>query len=134
MMSMPRAYVIRTTQGFTLEFEKDTPVMVPDNLKVMEACRAAGAIYVDPQEMEVVVEREKAKPQYTPASPEERRKTILDLFREMKENQVQHRQNFTAVGRPNAKYVTSTLGFDVSVKEVETLWMVTLHPELAEAV
>ena len=120
MMQMPRNWTVRTASGHTLKFEKATPLYVPDDMLVLDACLAAGAEYVD---------KEQAAPRpdegivtNLPKTTQERTDRINALMREMAANQPEHRQHFTAYGRPSAKYAASALGFDVSAREIEVLW------------
>lgn len=121
-MQMLRNWTVRSTTGHTIRFERNQITQVPDDPKLVEQCRAAGAVYVDKADPADLVD-EGPTPTNLPKSPEERQQRILDLFGEMMTHQEEHREHFTAFGRPNARYVAQTLGFDISAKEVESLWL-----------
>jgi len=120
-MVMNRNWTVRSTRGHTLRFRKDEPINVPDDYKVIEECQRYGALYADPEAAPALPD-EGAQVTNLPKTPNERRSRIEALMSEMKEFQEEHRNHFTAAGRPNAKYVQATLGFDVSAAEVEELW------------
>jgi hypothetical protein len=120
-MKMNRNWVVATKRGHTVRFEKGVPVGVPDDTTVVEACLAAGAEYVNPNQAPVLPDMSQ------PVAPAaltaaQRRDKVFAVFREMVANQAQHRDNFTAYGRPSAKYITSAVGFDVPAKDVEAHW------------
>jgi len=97
-MKMNRNWVVATKRGHTVRFEKGVPVGVPDDTTVVEACLAAGAEYVNPNQAPVLPDMSQ------PVAPAaltaaQRRDKVFVVFREMVANQAQHRDNFTAYGR-----------------------------------
>jgi hypothetical protein len=132
MMQMPRAWTVRTKSGHTIKFKKDTPVYVPDDYRVIEACQAAGAM---PTSDSAPIERpdENTPTSNVPKTSTERLDRINAVLKEMAAHQGEHRQNFTAYGRPNTKYVSQRVGVDVSAKEVESLWNQLVNPQPQEA-
>jgi hypothetical protein len=129
-MQMPRNFTVRTRSGHTLVFEKGVPIHVPDDLVVIEECQRFGAAFVSPTDQEQILKEEEASRGRLdlPKTPAERRERILTLMRDMALNQENHRSHFTAANRPSARYVQSTLKFDVSAQEVEELWQTIAFP------
>ena len=95
LMKMPRNWTVRTTSGHTIRFRKGVEVNVPDDFPVIEECRKYGA---------------------------ERRTRILTLLGEMRDNQAEHRNHFTAASMPSIRYLQTALGFDVRADEIKDLW------------
>ncbi len=120
-MKMNRTWRVATTYGHTIMFEKGEIKFIPDDQRVIEACLAVGAEYVDAAEAPDLPDMADGKPA-APLTGAQRKEKVFTLFREMVGNQAAHRENFTAFGRPSAKFVASTLGIDISAKEVEEFW------------
>ena len=120
-MKMNRNWRVPTLFGHTVVFPKGEPVFVPDDQRVIEACLSAGAEYVDASQAPTLPDMNEGKAQVA-LSNTQRKETIFALFEVMSANQAEHRENFTAFGRPNAKFVSSKVGFEVTAKEVEEFW------------
>ena len=120
MMTMPRNWTVRTTSGPVIRFRKNEPVHVPNDGYVIEECRKYGAEYVNAAEQ--VLPDEDAPVTNLPETPEERKKRIRALCREMIKRPLEHRNHFTARNQPSAKYMSNALGFDVSAKEIDVIW------------
>lgn len=119
-MVMNRNWTVRTLTGHTIAFEKGKKTHVPPDFKVIEECRRFGAEFVDEKDDIVPSDGPVVTP--LPRTPAERRAKILQLFAEMKDNQSEHRNHFTAAGRPAVRYVNTALGFDIGAPEIEDLW------------
>lgn len=120
-MTMNRNWRVSTPYGHTIVFEKGEPRAIPDDPRVIEACRAAGAEYVDATQAPVLPDMASNG---TPValSNAQRKEKVFALFAEMSANQAAHRDNFTAFGRPNSKFVSAQAGFEVTAKQVEAFW------------
>ena len=125
-MVMPRNFVVRTIYGHVLEFRKNEPIQVPQDLRVIEECMTYGAVHVDEAE-EAEYMAPKDPDSNIPNDPIERVERIRSLMKGMRDNENQHRGHFTAGNRPAVKYVTETLGFEVSADEIKTYWGEVIH-------
>lgn len=111
--------VIHTSSGHTVFFPGGKEyVDVPAHL--VEDCLKQGA-YTLPGE-EVVFDHSEAPPEELQLIPAERKRRAVELFQKMIESPETYRSRFTAAGRPNTKFVQSTLGFKVAPQEVEEWW------------
>ena len=120
-MKMARNWVENTTRGHTVYFTKNEPVFVADDHLLIEQCLSAGAEYVDASEAPSLPDMDDGK-QVVALSNAQRKEALVALFKEMVANQAANRDNFTAFGRPNAKFVSSKVGFEITAKEVEEHW------------
>lgn len=122
-MKMNRNRTVATTRGHTVRFTRGELTHVPDDAQVIELCKAAGAEYADPAQAPDLPDRPEAT---TPSAltSAQRKEKVFTLFQEMTASPTVHREHFTAFGRPSAKYVATTLGIDISAKEVEEFWTV----------
>lgn len=135
MFSPARAVTVTTTAGHTIHFPKGAPVAVPDDLKVIDACRAVGVLYQEQREADAAAEAQTTTlaASNIPVTPEARQARLVALLTEMAEHSSAHRDHFTAFGRPNSRYVARTLGFEVNTKEIESLWGTLTQPPPASA-
>lgn len=122
LMKMPRNWTVRTTSGHVIRFRKNVEVNVPDDFAVIEECRKFAAEYVDASEEQPLPDEEALGFTPVPKTPAERRTRILTLLGEMKDNQAEHRNHFTAASLPSIRYLQSALGFDVRADEIKDLW------------
>jgi acyl-CoA thioesterase len=113
---------VSTIYGHTIVFEKGKPTFVPDDRKVIGECQAAGAVYCEATEAEAAAaaQAEVAKTTYTPEALQAK---LFELFARMKELPDTFRENFTAMGRPNVRFVNAKLETDLSTKELEDYWL-----------
>ena len=126
-MMMHRNRIVRTLSGHTIGFKKGEPISVPD--VAVKECLAVGAILANGEELpESVIDSDEPKVVDIPKTPQERRKRIEKLFKEMVADPEPHRTHFTASGRPRSNWVSSTLGFDVPAQEIEEVWMALINP------
>jgi len=121
-LKMNRNWRVATPFGHTVKFKKGEPTWVPEDQRVLEACLAAGGEYVDSSQAPTLPDMEDGKVT-APLTNTQRKEKVFTLFRTMVANQAEHRENFTAFGRPNAKFVSSQVGFEVTAKEVEEFWV-----------
>lgn len=126
---MNRDRVVRTLSGHIVGFKKDVPTLVPD--EAIADCLKYGAA---PAPGETLPEDdplgldETQKIVDVPKTPGERKKRILQLFNEMRAKPQDHREHFTAAGRPRSNWVSATLGFDVPAPEIEEIWTALIKP------
>jgi hypothetical protein len=128
-MVMLRDRVIRTLSGHSVQFKKSEAVEVPD--VAIAECLKYGAAPADGEELPeegVPGIEDEVKIVDIPKTPGERKKRITQLFQEMRANAANHREHFTAAGRPRSNWVSNTLGFDVPAQEIEELWMALINP------
>lgn len=117
MMKLHRAFRLATLKGHSVRFEKDTPVMVPNEI-VAEAV-AIGAVPVD-GEVDITP-KEPPLPNSGPAEAHVREAQIIDAINEIvREND---REAFTAGGIPKDKTVSALVGYRVPRSEVTTVWL-----------
>ena len=114
LFRLHRNYVLRTTKGHTIRFEKDRPTHVPP-LIVNDAV-AIGAVPIDGK---VDVLGEEVIEQ-APLTPAEREEAVMKAFRVMKERN--ERMDFTASGLPNTKKVIALTGFEITSRERDAYW------------
>lgn len=120
-MKLNRSYTLRTTRGHVIEFKKDKIVNVPRSIH--EDALAVGAVFAEEKEQDKHVTRveaaanAKTKPEMDEYT---RQKLMMDKIKEMVANN--NRSDFSAAGKPNAKKMSSALGFDISSNERDTVW------------
>ena len=115
LFTLHRNYVLRTTKGHSIMFEKGKEVNVPD-VCVNDAV-AIGAIAVDATDGDVL--GEEAKPERA-LTPDERKAKVFEAFGIMKTRG--ERNDFTASGIPNNKRLPALLGFDLTNAERDKYW------------
>lgn len=116
-MVLKRNYVLRSTTGHSISFEKDVPVGVPPPLvpKAMEI----GAELVEGTKKEEYLPDEKSPTKGAPQG-DERETSVFEVFRQLSEQN--DSANFTAAGKPKFKVVSQMVGFRVDAVEVSDLW------------
>lgn len=130
-MVMPRNFTVATLYGFTVVFKKGVAAQVPDHFKVIEECMKYGAEYVEEDERDAFLDPGEIQDR-APKTPQERKARILALMLDMKANDVEHREHFTAANRPAVRYVSGYLGFEVTKEEVSNLWLQASKGEAEE--
>lgn len=110
-----RNFVLASTMGHAVRFEKGVPQEVPKNL--WPEVIAIGGI----AENEAAYEQEKKGPE-APNDPAERQAMIIAAFETMLSKS--DREDFTAGGAPHLKTVSKLAGFSVQNKERDEAWTV----------
>jgi len=115
LFTLHRNYVLRTTKGHSIAFEKGKPTHVPPIC--IEDAVAIGAIPVDAA-VNVLGDE---KPEVTPLTPDQRKAAIFAAFDTMSARE--ERIDFTASGVPNAKRIPALVGFEITPSERDTYWL-----------
>jgi hypothetical protein len=115
LFTLHRNFVLRTTKGHAILFEKGKPTSVPD--VCIEDAVAIGAVPENPKEGDVLGEEKTAEPSLPPA---ERKAKVFEAFATMKLRK--ERSDFTASGIPNTKRLPSLLGFEITTRERDDYW------------
>ena len=113
--TLHRNYVLRTTKGHIIRFEKGKPTNVPP--VCVEAAVAIGAQPVDAEDGDVLGEEVKPQPSL---SPDERKAKVFAAFGTMKTRN--ERNDFTASGVPDARRLQPLIGFELTSKERDAYW------------
>lgn len=111
-----RNYVLGSTFGHSVLFEKDVPTFVPAQL--ISAALAIGALPEDGQPVEGL--HEKPPEGSPPTDPAERSALILMAIESLAEKNL--REDFTAAGSPTVDAVTREIGFRVQAREIALAW------------
>jgi len=122
--TLHRNFLLRTTKGHTIRFEKDSPVYVPP-VCVPDAV-AIGAQAVEEASAQVLPDE---TPEPPPLTPDQRKVKIREAIEMMIGRN--ERSDFTASGLPDLRKLNPLVGFDVSTREREEVWM-ALKAEQAE--
>ena len=117
---------IATTTGFSYLFKPGTPVSVHESC--VEECQSKGAAFLDPDDAKVVEGNVPGTKKVL--SPGAMTDKLVELFVKMRNNTVVYRQNFTAGGRPSARWVAKELGFEVTKKQFDDAWDVAVKTPL----
>lgn len=115
LFTLHRNYVLRTTKGHSVGFVKDTPTWVPPEC-VPDAV-AIGATAVNGN-VDVLPEEERPAVHLT---PDERQDRLFEAFKSLIARN--ERGDFTGSGLPNAKKLSSIVGFEVTNLERNAAWM-----------
>ena len=115
LFTLHRNFVLRTTKGHTIKFEKGKPTHIPP-LCIPDAV-AIGGVPVE-GEVNVLGDEEEIKPALTPT---QRKEAMFKAFETMKGRN--ERLDFTASGLPNAKRIPALTGFEVTTRERDEFWM-----------
>ena len=115
LFTLHRNYLLRTTKGHAIKFEKGKQVHVPP-ICVNDAV-AIGAVAVD-GDVDVLGEEEKVVISLTAA---ERKAKVFAAFRTMAGREI--REDFTASGLPNAKRMFPLMDFEITSKERDAYWL-----------
>jgi len=113
--TLHRNFLLRTTKGHTIRFEKDKPTFVPPvcvpDAVAIGAVAVEGAVDVLPDEA----------PEPAILTPDQRKAKIREAIETMVARN--ERNDFTASGLPDLRKMNPLLGFDISSKERDDAWM-----------
>jgi len=112
--TLHRNFVLRTTRGHTIRFEKEVPAHVPT--ACISDAIAIGAVSVDGSANVLGDEKEVE----IPLTPDQRKAKVFEAFSQMVQRN--DRLDFTASGVPNAKRVTPLCGFELTSRDRDTYW------------
>ena len=115
LLVLNRNYVLTTTKGHSVAFEKGVPTHVPP--AIYQEALTIGAIPPDGEDPHV---EDVVKTDNAPSDPAERAPLILDAIEKLVAENA--RENFTAAGSPTVDAVTKAVGFKVQSKEIATVW------------
>lgn len=115
LLVLNRNYVLTTTKGHSVAFEKGVPTHVPP--AIYQEALTIGAIPPDGEDPHV---EDVVKTDNAPSDPAERAPLILAAIEKLVVENA--RENFTAAGSPTVDAVTKTVGFKVQSKEIATVW------------
>lgn len=115
LLVLNRNYVLTTTKGHVIAFEKGKPTFVPPI--VYAEALAIGALPEDGADPEVL---EKDDPSRPPMDPSDRNPLILAAIKTLLARN--EREDFTAAGSPTVDAVTKEVGFKVAAKEIAVQW------------
>ena len=115
LLVLNRNFVLTTTKGHSVAFEKGKPTHVPP--AVYQDALAIGAIPPDGEDPHF---EEAAKTDSAPSDPAERAPLILAAIEKLVAENA--RDSFTAAGSPAVGAVSEAVGFKVQAKEVATVW------------
>lgn len=110
-----RNYVLATTKGHSIAFEKGVPTHVPPS--VYAEAIAIGATPDDGSDPNVLLEDTKKS---YPTDPLERKPLITAALEKIVADN--ERTDFTAAGSPTVAAITREVGFNVSAAEIATAW------------
>jgi hypothetical protein len=113
LFTFHRNYVLRTTKGHAICFEKDKPTEIPP------VC-VEDAVAIGARPVEGDADNIDETPEPIIMSAAERKEAVFEAFRTMKARN--ERLDFTGTGIPNAKRLPQLLGFDITSKERDTYW------------
>jgi hypothetical protein len=114
--TLHRDYVLATTKGIRIAFEKDKPVYVPPH--AVPDVVAIGALAVDGAPVDLTGEPE-PKPQ-PEADATKRQADILEAIKMICERN--QRLDFAASGAPKEAAIAKLTGYEVSRKERDLAW------------
>ena len=115
LLVLNRNYVLTTTKGHSVAFEKGLPTHVPP--AIYQEALTIGAIPPDGEDPHV---EDVVKTDNAPSNPAERAPLILDAIEKLVAENA--RDNFTAAGSPTVDAVAKAVGFKVQSKEIATVW------------
>ena len=115
LLVLNRNYVLTTTKGHSVAFEKGVPTHVPP--AIYQEALTIGAIPPDGEDPHV---EDVVKTDNAPSNPAERAPLILDAIEKLVAENA--RDNFTAAGSPTVDAVAKAVGFKVQSKEIATVW------------
>ena len=115
LLVLNRNYVLTTTKGHSVAFEKGVPTHVPP--AIYQEALTIGAIPPDGEDPHV---EDVVKTDNAPSDPAERAPLILDAIEKLVAENA--RENFTAAGSPTVDAVAKAVGFKVQSKEIATVW------------
>ena len=112
---MHRNYILASVYGHSIRFVKGEPTHVPP--ECYKEAIAAGAI--PEEEVELDPPKLDAKPE--PVDPESRKKAVFEAFDAIALRG--KREDFTAGGSPRDKVLEQELGWKITNKERDMLWV-----------
>lgn len=115
LLTLNRNYVLNTTKGHSVAFEKGKPTYVPP--AIYADAIAIGAVPADGSDPAVLVD---PSPSTEPVDLKERADKINKAFDTLVERN--GRGDFNAAGVPTAGAVSTEAGFKVQNKEVAVAW------------
>ena len=115
LLVLNRNYVLTTTKGHSVAFEKGVPTHVPP--AIYQEALTIGAIPPDGEDPHV---EDVVKTDNAPSDPAERAPLILGAIEKLVAENA--RENFTAAGSPTVDAVAKAVGFKVQSKEIATVW------------
>ena len=124
LLVLNRNYVLTTTKGHSVAFEKGKPAHVPP--AIYQEALAIGAIPPDGEDPQV---EDVVKIDNAPSDPAERVPLILAAIEKLVAENA--RDNFTAAGSPTVDAVAKAVGFKVQSKEVAPVWQ-AYHDKIAK--
>jgi hypothetical protein len=116
LMYMPRDYLLRSINGYAIEFEANKPVIVPH--RAVDEAIAIGAVMANPEQQKTLV----TDPKVLKEAPMgfEREQMMFTAMTGMAE--ANDTESFTPGGKPKLEAVKDIVGFDVDRKEVNAVW------------
>lgn len=124
--TLSRNLTVASVSGHAVEFKKGVATYVPKSMH--HEVLALGATPADASVDDVEFDDQAKGPETTvPHDPAERSEMIKMALADIKTRNV--RDEFTATGKPKAKFVTTALGFEVSAREIEEQWLALLGDE-----
>lgn len=115
-MTLDRTYVVRSTQGHAIRFEKGVPTLVPKAM--LSAAMSIGAVLAEGEVATDILPKEVVST--TPKEPAERVRRISEAIKLIIEKN--ERFDFRASGIPTPGAVSREAGFRVDMKEVEFMY------------
>jgi hypothetical protein len=115
-MSVPRKYVLRSTKGYAIAFEKDKPIDVPAVL--IEEVLAIGGQFADKKVAEENFKEREARKELT---AEERLAALEAAFKALIDKN--DANDFAASGVPTLAAIEKQSGIRFDQKEVRNGWM-----------
>lgn len=124
--TLSRNLTVASVSGHAVEFKKGVATHVPKSMH--HEVLALGATPAGDASIEdVQFDDQKGPETIAPHDPAERSEMIKMALADIKTRNV--RDEFTATGKPKAKFVTTALGFEVSAREIEEQWLSLLGDE-----
>ena len=124
LLVLNRNYVLTSTKGHSVAFEKGKPTHVPP--AIYQEALGIGAMPPDGEAPQV---EDDGKKSAAPSDPAERGPLILAAIEKLVA--ANERDDFTAAGSPAVDAVTKLVGFKVQAKEVATVWQ-AYHEKVAK--
>lgn len=119
LLKLHRSYILATTKGARIAFEKDKPVYVPPH--VVPDAIAIGAQAVDGEPVDVIEEKVLPIPEADAGKRQEAILSAIELICERNS-----RTDFSAAGAPKEAAIAKLTGYEVSRKERDQAWQ-TYH-------
>ena len=115
--------VVSTTRGTSYVFKPNEPTPVqPEDVKV---CQGKGAGLVNPELARA--EKGNMPVEKRVLGADEVEGLLTKLFGKMIDSPEKYRGNFTATGRPNARWVADEIGQEVAAQEIDRVWRIVVQ-------